>query len=515
MSVTQRKPAVNAVTNDTIEYVLRHIVHCPNVFAAARTFLDVAHFGKAGESVYRTIWDEICNYHTENDCLPGFSALSERVLSRLGTLQTPGLAGHQDAERSNADDMLRYMYRNEAEHDGVVDEINEADAMAALRRLLIDRVVVSKLLCAGAHNAQALLVEQQRAIAAIDELCSGCSTTKPEWQLRTLDEFHEEATTETDDWLVEDVLVADAGIIGGYSKTMKTSISIDLAVSLGCGPGVKFLGKYTVVKRCRVGFYSDESSKRDIDNMIDRALASKHRKRSDCLLFATRYTPKFTDDALVDCLCREVQRNKLDIVFIDPLNHAIGEAAKDLSNTPMTSQLLAKINNMLRKHNCIMIVNDHANKPAARKHSLSLEDMSYGGAAAWTRQWLLVSRTRPYEEDGEHQLNIRYGGSAGHSGRCDVHISEGVKTKCGPPRHWTVTFGEEDVVPVARLAAKVEEAKQVLKETDMTEGGLRKKLKVGAETAKDVISELKKTGNLKSVGKRCNGDIWHMDEFDA
>ena len=49
-------------------------------------------------------------------------------------------------------------------------------------------------------------------------------------------------------------------IIGGRSKAMKTSIAVDLAISLGSGE--KFLGKYDVPKTIRVAFWTGESVRR-------------------------------------------------------------------------------------------------------------------------------------------------------------------------------------------------------------------------------------------------------------
>ena len=61
------------------------------------------------------------------------------------------------------------------------------------------------------------------------------------------------------DWIVENVLLANQPmIVGGAAKTLKTSISLDMALSIAAGG--KFLGRYKAHKR-RVLFISGESGK--------------------------------------------------------------------------------------------------------------------------------------------------------------------------------------------------------------------------------------------------------------
>src|SRR6516164_11082089 len=60
------------------------------------------------------------------------------------------------------------------------------------------------------------------------------------------------------EWLVEQILVGgQPGVIGGPKKGMKTSIALDLAVSLASG--TPFLGVFAVPMRMRVGVISGES----------------------------------------------------------------------------------------------------------------------------------------------------------------------------------------------------------------------------------------------------------------
>ena len=110
------------------------------------------------------------------------------------------------------------------------------------------------------------------------------------------------------------------------------------------------------------------------------------------------------------------------------------------------------------------MLNDHMTKGSNKSAKggvnydpAMLSDVAYAGSMQWARQWLLLRRTEDYQIDGEHDINITVGGSAGHSGCYDIHISEGVRGKGRPARWWTVTDGG---TRVERRAKKEQEALQ-------------------------------------------------------
>ena len=62
------------------------------------------------------------------------------------------------------------------------------------------------------------------------------------------------------EWMIEKTLVRyEPMILGGPKKSLKTSIVLDLAISLAAGFNTSFLGKFYIKQPYRVGLISGES----------------------------------------------------------------------------------------------------------------------------------------------------------------------------------------------------------------------------------------------------------------
>jgi hypothetical protein len=81
-------------------------------------------------------------------------------------------------------------------------------------------------------------------------------------------------------WLVEHILVADQPcVIGGPKKSLKTSILVDLAISLATAG--RFLGEFIIRQPTRVGFFSGESGGATIQDTARRVCEAKGIETKD------------------------------------------------------------------------------------------------------------------------------------------------------------------------------------------------------------------------------------------
>src|SRR5436309_1437286 len=89
----------------------------------------------------------------------------------------------------------------------------------------------------------------------VNETTAVPTEKKPRLSLTSMADLCAESTEP--DWLVEQVLAANQPmVIGGPPKALKTSLALDLAVSLATG--TEFLGLFAVPRACKVAVFSGE-----------------------------------------------------------------------------------------------------------------------------------------------------------------------------------------------------------------------------------------------------------------
>ena len=240
-------------------------------------------------------------------------------------------------------------------------------------------------------------------------------------------------------YLIDDTLVArQPCVIGGRSKSLKTSIATDLVISLGSG--MPFLNRFNT-ERVNVAFFSGESGAATIRETAQRVANSKEVDLRQCLIYWGFNLPKLSQADHLDALAEIIVKKKLDVVVIDPLYLSLlsAETASMAGNLFSMGAALLPLSELAQETGVTPILLHHFRKSSMVDdfEPCGLEELSQAGIAEWARQWLLLERRSPYQMDGHHELYMRTGGSAGHAGLWGIDVNEGT-LETG--RRWSVSL---------------------------------------------------------------------------
>jgi replicative DNA helicase len=268
------------------------------------------------------------------------------------------------------------------------------------------------------------------------------STRLPrEFRLDTIDSTSLCAEMDPPRWLIKGVLVADnPAIVGGPMKTLKTSILIDMTVSLGTG--CKFLGWFEVQKPIRVGFISGESGRYVIrQNAREIGWTRGVELMEDKNIVWGFTLPTLSDHAHLVVAEKMIKDNGLECLILDPFYLTVPPDAVDHKNMFSLGPVLDAFGNMCVKAGCLPVLVHHFVKSRENPYAPpELHELAYGGASQWMRQWCLVTRRERYDANtGLHKLHWRHGGSFGHSGELSLDIDTGVIDEDFRGRKWKVT----------------------------------------------------------------------------
>jgi replicative DNA helicase len=243
-------------------------------------------------------------------------------------------------------------------------------------------------------------------------------------------------------FLVRGVMVEGQPMItGGRSKTLKTSVACDLAISLGSG--TPFLGRFDA-ERVAVGFWSGESGAATIRETAKRIAESKGVSLADCDVLWSFDLPRLSQAEHLDYLGETIRGQGLKVAILDPLYLALlsAETATGASNLFLMGSMLQGLTQLGQQTGCTVDLLHHFRKGGQpdEDNPAGLEELAQSGVAEWARQWLLLQRRTPYQADGVHHLWMRCGGSAGHASLWGVSIDEGlIDPETFSGRMWDVT----------------------------------------------------------------------------
>ncbi len=220
------------------------------------------------------------------------------------------------------------------------------------------------------------------------------------------------------------MVMGEPMVIGGPSKALKTSIMLDLAVSISTG--TNFLKDFKVPRQRPVMVISGESGEKTIQDSL-RAIVEQRGLPAERLesLHVSYRLPKLDKDTHVENLIGEMKSKGIDIVFIDPLYRSL-RAGESAGNVFSMGEKLENIAERIHRAGITPVLAHHFRKQG-KTHSESpdLEDLSQAGIAEFGRQFLLLKRRQIYRHDGNHVLWFQWGGSAGHQGMKILEVTTG------------------------------------------------------------------------------------------
>jgi len=237
---------------------------------------------------------------------------------------------------------------------------------------------------------------------------------------------------------VENVLVAgQPAVLAGAKKVLKTSLLIDLGLSLATGG--HFLGYFPVARPARFGLMTGESGMAVIRETAERiAQVAGIDPWGELRFVVTDRIPLLPSLDHLDALGAWIDHHNLEVLGIDPMYMALGDT--DAASLFQVGKVLQAVNRVCQDRRVTLAICHHTRMHPTDPYAPGeLSDISWAGTQEWCRQWLLLSRREKYEPGtGEHRLWLSTGGSAGHGGCWGVDIDEGTRATPGG-RFWQVT----------------------------------------------------------------------------
>jgi hypothetical protein len=255
-------------------------------------------------------------------------------------------------------------------------------------------------------------------------------------------------------YLIPGVLVAGqpGGIFGAF-KTLKTSLTADLLISLASG--TPFLGEFPVAEPCRTLFLSGESGLAALQSIARRICTARGLvlETLDNFLLSPKL-PQLDNFVEVRALRRLIRDKKLACLAIDPAYLAI--RGDDSRNLFAMGSLLRPLAELGDETGCTILVVHHCKRSKQiAGDPATLDDIAWSGFAEFSAQWLLLSRRRRFDPDtGRHELWFTTGGRAGHHGLWALDVDEGHASD-PEGRIWQAALSE------AGLAEAEAEARQI------------------------------------------------------
>jgi len=259
------------------------------------------------------------------------------------------------------------------------------------------------------------------------------------------------------EWLVKRVLAkGQLAVCGGPKKSLKTSVLVDLVLSLGTG--TPFLDRFDVPKPVRVIMLSGESGEATLQETRNRIARAKGIASNSPNIFWGAELPQLSNALHLVDLAALLKHHQVEVAVFDPLYLCLLSGADpdkaEASNYYQMGPLFQRISKTCLEVGCTPILAPHAKKHQATERPIDLDDLAFAGVAEFARQWILLNRREEYRGDGKHSLHLSIGGSAGQSFFGRLGIEEGELKEDFSGREWHISIESAIEVKASRQAER-------------------------------------------------------------
>lgn len=227
-----------------------------------------------------------------------------------------------------------------------------------------------------------------------------------------------------DDWIMEGILARNLPtVIGGPSKSYKTTIAIELAISVSTGSSFLAFGRCPQPQR--VAFLSGENAMSDLRRIARKLCASRYKSLGDCDIIWSGVLPLLSSSADRKSLCTFLRNRGIKVVIIDSIDQCLFSPGRPPSvlGCPVVAPIInAATRACLRAGATPIFVSSLPEDLPS--NNAEPKDLCVPGLGSIARQWILLGRPNLGANKLKPKMTMTLGGNSGHVGRWSLEFNE-------------------------------------------------------------------------------------------